>query len=82
MFCPPVGNVSLNVLFTGSKYILCGSKRGGNDRIHVVVFVLAQTNLNAIHLLGVNVAANVIPLVNHKDGFASSFCLLSEDGAV
>ena len=39
-------------------------------------------DIDASHLLGVDVAGDVIPLVDNKNGFSRSFGLLGEDGAV
>ena len=39
-------------------------------------------DIDARHLFGVDVAADVIPLVDDQDGFPGSFGLLGKDRAV
>ena len=39
-------------------------------------------HVNALHLFGVDIAGDMIALVDDKDGFPSGFGLLGEDGAV
>ena len=39
-------------------------------------------NINALHLLGVDIAGDMIPLVNDENGLPGSFRLLGKDRAV
>ena len=63
----------------------------GHETVDIIpdFFVIGMENVgavfvhvNALHLLGVDIAGDVIPLVNDQDGFSRGFGLLGEDGAV